>query len=265
MRITPLDVRKQDFKRSMRGFDADEVRAFLTTLADEYEAVLVDNKQLRERVLEQDEKLAEYRNLERTLRDTLMTAERVTQEARETAQKQGELLVGEARQKVERVLAEGRARLEDLRRESLALHREKETFLGRFRSLAEAQIQFVEAHRSDFKALDSRLLDPVEPSYGPETDRAGHQPLTSFEAQTGLHQTGEDAASPPRGPAAAHLDQLHDQWRDYAIEREAAATAAAIERAAAAAEAPSEVPTAATPQPEAAPAETPLVEDPSRL
>ena len=93
MRITPLDVRKQEFKRGMRGFDCDEVRAFLTTLADEYEAVLVDNKQLRERVLEQDEKLAEYRNLEQTLRDTLMTAERVSQEARDNARKEGELLL----------------------------------------------------------------------------------------------------------------------------------------------------------------------------
>ena len=46
MRITPLDVRKQDFRKAVRGFDCDEVRAFLTTLADEYEAVLVDNKQI---------------------------------------------------------------------------------------------------------------------------------------------------------------------------------------------------------------------------
>ena len=50
MRITPLDVTETGVPpRSVRGFDCDEVRAFLTTLADEYEAVLVDNKQIRER------------------------------------------------------------------------------------------------------------------------------------------------------------------------------------------------------------------------
>ena len=121
MRITPLDVRKQEFKRGMRGYDSDEVRAFLATLADEYEAVLVDNKQLRERVVDQDEKLAEYRNLEKTLRDTLMTAERVTQDAKEMAQKEGEVLVQQARQRVERVLAEGREKLNELRREARAV------------------------------------------------------------------------------------------------------------------------------------------------
>lgn len=74
MRITPLDARKQEFNKAMRGYDCAEVQAFLTTLADEYEAVLVDNKQIRERVMEQDEKLEEYQSMERNLRDTLMTA-----------------------------------------------------------------------------------------------------------------------------------------------------------------------------------------------
>jgi cell division initiation protein len=228
MRITPLDVRKQDFKRSMRGFDADEVRAFLVTLADEYEAVLVDNKQLRERVLEQDEKLAEYRNLERTLRDTLMTAERVTQEARDNARKEGELLVEEARQRVTQTLAEGRQQLEDLRREALALHREKEAFLGRFRSLAEAQIQFVETHRNDFKAFDGRLLEQSDPPTAPQAPR----PWTAPQA---YGREPGDLSPPP----AARLDTLqhrmHDQWRDYAIETAARKTSEEIQRAAAAA------------------------------
>ena len=78
MRITPLDIRKQEFRKAMRGLDSDEVYAFLSTVAEEYEAALSDNKALRERVLELDDKVQEYRNLERTLRDTLLTAERVT-------------------------------------------------------------------------------------------------------------------------------------------------------------------------------------------
>jgi cell division initiation protein len=198
MRITPLDVRKQEFKRGMRGYDCDEVRAFMTTLADEYEAVLVDNKQLRERLLEQDEKLAEYRNIEQTLRDTLMTAERVTQEARETARREGEVLVQEARQKVEHILAEGRQKLAEIRQEALTVHREKEAYLARFRSLAEAQIQFTEQHRSDFAGFDGRLLG--------QADGAAPAPA----------QTPAPAAAPAAGG---------DEWRDYAIaegEQEAA-------------------------------------------
>lgn len=255
MRITPLDVRKQEFKRGMRGYDADEVRAFLTTLADEYEAVLVDNKQLRERVLEQDEKLAEYRNLERTLRDTLMTAERVAQEARETARKEGELVLAEARQRVQQVLADGRRQLDELRREALAVHREKESFLGRFRSLAEAQIQFVETHRSDFKPFDGRLLDRVD----------GGTPGPDATAENGDQQVplgDRDDQAARLSPPPARSDSQQDQWRHYAIESAARKTTAAMAEAAAGPgpEAPALAPPPAAPIENAPPAFPPAAD-----
>ena len=39
MRITPLDIRKQEFRKAMRGLDAEEVYAFLSTVGDEYESI----------------------------------------------------------------------------------------------------------------------------------------------------------------------------------------------------------------------------------
>ncbi len=212
MRITPLDVRKQEFRRGMRGYDGDEVRAFLANLADEYEAVLVDNKQLRERILEQDEKLVEYRNIEKTLRDTLMTAEKVMKEAKDNAHRESEVMVLEARQRVQQTLAEGRARLEELRREALAVHREKEAFLARFRSLAEAQIQFVESHRVDFAAFDDRLLqgtngardaarvDMPRPT-APQSQFEGQEDTSTATIQErDLWRDYEPTVTPPRKP-----------------------------------------------------------------
>ena len=111
-------------------------------------------------------------------------------EAKDNAHRQGEVLVLEARQRVQQVLAEGAARLQDLRREALAVHREKETFLERFRSLAEAQIRFVESHHADFAEFDNRLLHNSEAS-----------PLTAGPAQAA-------AVS-----AAGSLEP--DRWRDY--------------------------------------------------
>jgi cell division initiation protein len=197
----------------MRGYDNDEVRAFLANVADEYEAVLVDNKQLRERILEQDEKLTEFRNLEKALRDTLMTAEKVMQEAKENARRQGEVVIAEARQRAQETLAEGRARLEELRREALAVHREKDTFLSRFRSLAEAQIQFCEAHRHDFRDLDGRLLERPGTS-SPSGPTAPPTTAPQADAAAGDHwrdyKTGPEAsrqATPAEAPAIAEAVQ----------------------------------------------------------
>jgi cell division initiation protein len=162
MRITPLDVRKQEFNKTMRGFDCDEVRAFLSTLADEYETVLVDNKQIRELIMEQEDKINEYRGMERNLRDTLMTAERVMQDTRENANKKGDLIIKDAEMKAKGVLEECRLRTEELRREIVGLRKEKESYLARFKTLAQAQIQFVESHQNDFEDLDKRLTNIVD-------------------------------------------------------------------------------------------------------
>ncbi len=192
MRITPLDVRKQEFRKSVRGFDCDEVRAFLSTLADEYEAVLVDNKVIRERLVDQEEKIHEYQTMERTLRDTLMTAERVMQESKENAHKEGDLVIQEAHLKARGILEECRVRTEELRREIFSLRKEKENYLARFKGLAEAQIQFIETHKDDFADLDQRLIDMVDSVVD------GNEAPKEAQSRNPGTESGEN-----------------DQWRDY--------------------------------------------------
>lgn len=194
MRITPLDVRKQEFKKVMRGLDAEEVHAFLATVADEYEAVLLDNKQLRERILELDEKIQEYRHMEKTLRDTLMTAERVLAEARENARKEADLILKDAEVKTQQFAENHRRQVADMRREVVELHKEKEAFLARSKGLAEAMIQFIQNHRTDFEDLDRRLMG--------QAPRAG--------ASRSAPAAAEEAPAP-----AARREGTQDVWRDY--------------------------------------------------
>jgi len=226
MRITPLDVRKQEFRKAVRGFDCDEVRAFLTTLADEYETVLVDNKQLRERAMEQEERITEYKSMERTLRDTLMTAERLMQDTRETATREGEVIIQEAHLQARRVLEECRLRTEELRREISGLRKEKETYLGRFKSLAESQIQFIDAHRHDFEDLDKRLVDMVDSVVAGADNHAAQaegNPQNEVEQVADAVQTAQDevAASTTETPVPASAGPRSwstgdvDVWRDY--------------------------------------------------
>jgi cell division initiation protein len=242
MRITPLDVRKQEFGKSMRGFDCDEVRAFLNTLADEYEAVLVDNKQIRERTLALEDKLGEYQSMEKNLRDTLLTAERLTQETRDNAVREGELIIRDAEMKARGILEECRLRTEELRREIIGLRQEKETYLARFRLLAEAQIQFIDTHRSDFEDLDRRLTDIVDtvvtrtgptapggarsnpyvqapvgqnsPYAAPTVHTAPYQP-TAMAPAAQAAQAPHQAAPRAPGLAPAASAPANDLWRDY--------------------------------------------------
>ncbi len=238
MRITPLDVRKQEFRKAVRGFDCDEVRAFLSTLADEYETVLVDNKQIREMIMEQEDKIQEYLGMERNLRDTLMTAERVMKETRENAGKKGDLIIKDAEMQAQRVLEECRLRTEELRREIVVLRKEKENYLARFKTLAQAQVQFVETHESDFEDLDKRLtniVDSVVATAGRTRRKTDSQPVSipEMKSQTipvldpfAAESRIEGDPSAPRDlPVGGDEDKLevaapaapleNDVWRNY--------------------------------------------------
>ncbi len=180
MRITPLDIRKQEFRKAMRGLDAEEVYAFLSTIGDEYESILNDNKALRERLLELDDKVQEYRTMERTLRDTLLTAERVTLEAKENARREGGLIIKEAQIEAEKALRDINTNAMNLRQEVSQLRGQRESYLGRMKVIAESLLKFIESADTDFQEEDKAfgVQPPAEkPVPTPPVDKSENEDL----------------------------------------------------------------------------------------
>lgn len=157
MRITPLDIRKQEFRKGMRGLDADEVYAFLNTVAEEYETVLSDNKRLREKIVELEERLKEFKSMETNLRNTLLTAERITSEAKENARKEAGLIVREAEVEAEKAAEAIRAHTTQLRREILELKKHKDNYITRIRTLLESHQNVINGFEEDFAEVDLEI------------------------------------------------------------------------------------------------------------
>src|SRR5215470_9493741 len=78
MRISPMDMRQQRFKSALRGYDRTDVVAFLTEAADDYEHAMRETDRLRGDLLRMEALLGEHRNREANLRDTLLMAQRVS-------------------------------------------------------------------------------------------------------------------------------------------------------------------------------------------
>ncbi|MBN1163879.1 MAG: DivIVA domain-containing protein [Candidatus Krumholzibacteriota bacterium] len=157
MRITPLDIRKQEFRKTMRGLDTDEVYAFLSTVADEYEAVLSDNKKLREHIVELEDRLKEFKSMETNLRNTLLTAERITSEAKENARREAGLIVREAEIEAEKAAETIRAHTQQLRREILELKKQKDNYITRLRTLLDSHRGMIDGFEDDFAAVDREI------------------------------------------------------------------------------------------------------------
>jgi cell division initiation protein len=114
---TPLDVRQAKFSTSMRGYERGEVNAFLLEAADGYEQATRENERLRQEVARLEASLTQYRELESALKGALMSAQKVSDDMKETASLDAARIVREAEGRSALILQQAQAQLEDVQRE----------------------------------------------------------------------------------------------------------------------------------------------------
>ena len=117
MKISPLDLRQLRFRTALRGFDRAEVAALLAEVADDYEFALREVDNLRQEVSKMEALLNQHREHERDLRNTLVTAQRLSDDIRANADAQAKQVVREAEGRSDLLLQKTQARLEDVQRE----------------------------------------------------------------------------------------------------------------------------------------------------
>ncbi|HMF28099.1 MAG TPA: DivIVA domain-containing protein [Candidatus Cybelea sp.] len=117
MNVSPLDLRQQRFHSRFRGFDKIEVTSFLAAVADDYEQALRETDRLRQDLARMEAILTEHRQQEQGLRATMMTAQRVSEDLKGTAEKEAERIIREAEARAQLILDKTQARLEDVQRE----------------------------------------------------------------------------------------------------------------------------------------------------
>ena len=139
MRISPLDIRQQQFTvKWLRGFDIHEVDAFLDDIAEDYEAVLKENAQLKEQVGTFEERSRGLAERERALQDTLVTTHRLGDEMKATARREADILMREAELRSEKIIEEGRAEEARIRGEIQTLRRLRRQLIEDFRATLES-------------------------------------------------------------------------------------------------------------------------------
>ncbi len=139
MNLSPLEIRKHEFRKKLRGYDPDEVMAFLDIVSMEYENMVHQNSMLTERLAMIESQIKKYRNMEATLQDALLSAERSREETLKTAKKQAELIVREAEIKASAILEEGRHALVRLRNTFSELKTHKDVYFAKLKALVNAQ------------------------------------------------------------------------------------------------------------------------------
>ncbi len=143
MKLTPLDIKKQEFKKGLRGYDPIEVEAFLEVVADEFEAVVREKNQLTDEVLKLRTQLRDYRQVEDSLKETLVNAQENITSSRENSKKEADLIIRDAELKAEKILDESRIKLEKLKNYIIIIRAQKDSFARRLRHLLESQMELI--------------------------------------------------------------------------------------------------------------------------
>jgi len=150
MKLTPLEVQQKTFKKvRLGGLDAHAVSSFLELVAAEMEQLVRHGHRLEESLRERDAQLADHRERERLLQETLTTAQKLTEDMKARARQEAELLIQDAELQGEKVVANAQARRLQLINEIDELKRSKSTFVSQLAALIESHRALLEALRGD--------------------------------------------------------------------------------------------------------------------
>lgn len=144
MKISPLDIKKQEFGKKFRGYSPDEVYSFLNLVAGEMERLLKKNLELEEKIKSLEEKLSNYMRIENILQDTLLTTQKSAEETKSSAEMKAKALLDEAHVNADKIMSGAREELLKIQKEIEELKIQKDSFIVSFKSLIDTQKSLLE-------------------------------------------------------------------------------------------------------------------------
>jgi len=184
--LTPNEILQKKFSQSMRGLKPDEVYEFLKLVASEFEELLRENMILSEKIKQMEEAVEEYRHMESTLKNTLISSQKIGQEIKEEAERKGNIMIRESELEAERIIQKAKQRKERLEEETFQLLNQHKRFRAEFMAM-------IETHHKMVQSQDSRLLLDYDSGGKHATEPAVEPEIESHEEQKGEKpQVGEE-------------------------------------------------------------------------
>jgi cell division initiation protein len=149
MKLSPLFIKKQEFEKSMRGYNVDEVQAFLDKISSDMEELINENEALEQEVAALNNKVEEFQKIEKNLQDTLIKTQETSAHALESAKKQSALIVKEAEIKASQIIQNAENITKEMRNDVITLREEKDLIIARLKAIVSTQSNLLEGKVKD--------------------------------------------------------------------------------------------------------------------
>jgi DivIVA domain-containing protein len=143
--LTPLDVRRYEFGKALRGYDPERVDQFREQVAEELERLARLNQDLDAKAKSFHEQLRAFRERDKAINEALVSAQQLRGEIREQAEKEGQLIIREAKADAEQMLEEARSEIRRMEDQLAALDRARRAYLAQIRVMLERQLTEINA------------------------------------------------------------------------------------------------------------------------
>ena len=144
MRITPMDIEQQQFGRSFRGYNEEEVDNFLDRIAKDYEEILNENIKNKEDLEKLQVRLEEYSQMEETLRNALLNAQQSASNIKESVQIEAQAIIEAAKIEAERIKQRAKQEILDINNEITVLKKNKYLILEKLKNTLKIHIRMLE-------------------------------------------------------------------------------------------------------------------------
>ncbi len=141
MALTPMDIHNKEFSRSFRGYNDDEVDEFLDQVVIDFERLYKENMEYKERLELLNDQLSQFKTMESTLKETLVTAQKTADDVTNNAHKKAEEIIKNAQQQAEKILEDANREIIDVKKEIEEEKKKLHVFKTRFRVLLESQLE----------------------------------------------------------------------------------------------------------------------------
>jgi len=158
MKLTPIDIQQQQFRKGFRGFDIGEVESFLELVGEQIQELSRETTEVRAELGRCEREVEEHRDREVTLREAMLTAQRAIDEIREQAQKEAQLIVSEAELKSEKILHNANSRVGRVLEEIGELRRQRARAIEEVRGVLNLHQKLLDVHE-DEALIESKSAD----------------------------------------------------------------------------------------------------------
>lgn len=202
MKLTALEIKQQQFEKSLRGYDVSEVNAYLNLVANEWEHMVGKMKEMEAQLEKMDEKLKHYERVEQALHETLQTAKDSAEQKLVGAKKESRNIIERAEMESDAIVREANQKRQQIRQSILRLLDRREEIIGGMTSYLEMAQESLQHFSRDEASLFSL---PKEES---ERESFGEEHSKRKSASQKKHSQKKEEQPVP--PGAENIDDIID-------------------------------------------------------